>query len=59
MKRIFLITTLIAATFLAACGGSGNSVTRNNVDALGFVPYAAPLDGATSARSSVDLLSLS
>lgn len=58
MNRILLILTLTAATGLAACGGSGNSVSRNQVDTLGFAPYGAPHVGATSARSAVDLLSL-
>ncbi|MEX0311236.1 MAG: hypothetical protein AB3N17_13445 [Tateyamaria sp.] len=58
MTRIFLIIAFLFATGLAACGPSGQSVTRNDVDTLGFAPYAAQYTGGTSARTSVDLLSL-
>jgi len=58
MKRILLITTLFAATLLAACGGQSHSVSQSNYAPLGIGIYMPDPSGGTSARSSFDLLSL-
>ncbi|MEO9683542.1 MAG: hypothetical protein ABJR46_05560 [Tateyamaria sp.] len=59
MKRIFLVATLTAATVVSACGDQAQSVTRTQTVPLNFSDFGADLGGATSTRSSIDLLSLS
>ncbi|WP_415404983.1 hypothetical protein [Tateyamaria sp. SN3-11] len=59
MKRIFLTATLVAASIVAACGGQSHSVTRAHTAPLSVGFQAPQYDDTTSARSAIDLLSLS
>ena len=54
MKRIIMVALL---SLVAACGTSADKVTRSEVVPLGIFGFKPDQSGATSARTSVDLLS--
>ncbi|MFL4469503.1 hypothetical protein ACERZ8_06330 [Tateyamaria armeniaca] len=56
MKRIIILALLSLA---AACGTSQDNVSRSQAAPLGIFGPGPDHSGATSTRSSVDLLSLS
>jgi len=58
VKRILLTAILCTSTLVAACGQQAQTVTRGQPAPYGFMEFAPDYNGATSTRSSIDLLSL-
>lgn len=57
MKRLILISSLVGASLVAACGGGDQDVSRNQIGLLSLLQPEGVEAGAFSARSSLDLLS--
>ncbi|WP_299728872.1 hypothetical protein [uncultured Tateyamaria sp.] len=58
MKRIIAFATLAALMGVAGCGTTTDEVTRSEAAPLGIFGIKPDHSGATSTRSSIDLLSL-